>query len=89
MATGFVPHEIDYSSLPIGSKIRNPKGVITKCPKCGANALELLFSQRKGRYEASYWHVGYKDVVGAPTLARKICRIICTTKKEFDKMRFK
>ena len=80
----FVPHEIDYTAMEAGKAVRLPKGTIRPCPKCGRNGLELLYSQSRGRYVASYWHVAYKDQVGAAPLLKQACTVQAASKREFD-----
>lgn len=83
----FIPHDIDYSKMEIGQAVRLPRGRICKCPICGRNGLELLYSQARGRYVASYWHLAHKDAVGNVPLMRQACTVQAATKKEFDRAR--
>lgn len=82
--TAFMPHEIDYTTMKPGQQVRLPRGRIVTCPKCGRNGLELIYSQTRGRYVASYWHLAHKDAVGNVPLMRQACTIKTATKKEFD-----
>jgi hypothetical protein len=73
--------------MEVGQASRLPKGRIVKCPKCGLNGLELIYSQTRGRYIASYWHLAHKDAVGNVPLMRQACTIKADTKREFDRAR--
>lgn len=51
-----VPSLVDYTRLPLGRRVRLPRGVIAICLRCGRPGLELVFSRMRGRYQVSYWH---------------------------------
>lgn len=69
------PKEVDYTSIPSGSRRRRPPGVIHECPKCGRNGLRLVFSWRKGRYQVSYHHKGVQTGPREAPIISEMCSV--------------
>lgn len=73
------PKDLDYTKMPIGHRVRLPKGVVAVCPKCRRHGLRLVFSFRRGSYKIAYWHTAVKDHVGFAPLLVEGCMIEAAT----------
>ena len=66
------PVDIDYTGMEEGVRVRSPAGRIARCP-CGRLGLGLVYANRRGRYDVSFWHAAVKDYAGAPPLKLDGC----------------
>lgn len=82
-----IPQNVDYTVMPVGKNIRMPKGTISICPKCRKPGLELIYSNRRGRYEVAYWHLALKDFTNMPPRLVSGCSIVTSSKNALNKLR--
>lgn len=72
------PVDVDYTAMPVGKRVRSPRGEIRVCPRCGRRGLRQVFSHRRGRYRISYDHTAVRDAPGFAPLLIDGCSIAAT-----------